>query len=178
MATRRQGAPGEEALVGRVLRDFEIRPPRSLAWNQRLADLSRVLRADYEAVVADLAASGRLDLPALEREARRIFPRFNEAPLTFRENVERVRDHQAGLGASVRFAPYGRPGHPLRGFYAGDLERPVIWVNENHTATAMAATLAHEVGHLFYQRIHGADSNNHSGVHLFLQRGLFRPPRG
>lgn len=119
-----------------------------------MADLCWVLQKDYTSTIRRLAKQGQLPLRELEERARALFPEFNRAPLQFSDNVRRVADPSRGLGVRLRMSAYGKAGHPLRGFYHQETDRgPLIWVNMRHTPTAMAATFAHEVGHVLWNDV-------------------------
>lgn len=143
-----------DRLVGEILHVFAINPSQNTHLRRRLEDLRWVLRADYEEVVDRFTREGALPLAELERRAQTIVPEFNRIPLRFGDTIESIDDLSQSLGARVRLSRYGRQGNPLRGFYHHDVGgRPLIWLNLNHTPTAMAATLGHEVGHLLWEDI-------------------------
>lgn len=63
-------------------------------------------------------------------------------------------------------SPFGRQGHPLRGFYhRPERKRPIIWLNCQHTETAVGATLAHELGHHFWAQIADCDEPTTRTLH-------------
>jgi len=109
------------------------------------------------------------------------FPAFNQAPLEYPSTLALAQDRERGLGVAVKLSPFGRPGHPLRGFYHHvDDGRPLIWLNCQHTATAVGATLAHELGHYFWEQVADAATGvtstlHHDGfaAHLSDSRELF-----
>lgn len=143
-----------EAVVTRILAEFAIEVPRRRMWAGTLGELGRVLRADYEEPVARHVAAGHLPVDELLRCAEASFPLINRRPLGFEPTLAKARDRERGLGLRVTLSPFGRPGHPLRGFYHRERRRPpLIWLNCQHTETAVGATLAHELGHYFREQV-------------------------
>jgi len=141
-------------IVKEIIERLAIDLPRRGKWRRCARDAARVVSHDYEATVAKFVAEGSLPIAAMQACARRKLPEFGFRPLDFAETMARVRDPSAGLGVKVLVSPYGEPGHPLRGFYvAEDNRRPLIWVNRQHTPTAMGATFAHELGHHFWREL-------------------------
>lgn len=104
-------------MVESVLALFEIDVSRRRIWGGTLAELRRVLAADYERPVAQYVAAGELPVAELLRCASLHFPGINREPLDYPRTLARARDRERGLGVAVKLSPFGRPGHPLRGFY-------------------------------------------------------------
>jgi hypothetical protein len=106
---------------------------------------------------------------------------FNEASLHFEELAGRIADPDPGPAVHVRLTPHGASGHPLRGFYyQGPEVGSLIWVNVRHVPTAVAASLAHEIGHWLWDDLqHSAASVTHPfynaafAAHLRDPRELF-----
>lgn len=120
-------------------------------WGKLLRDLVAIASHDYEVPIRRYVASGELPLCELQRTVRRTFPEFGFAPLSFDDSLHRAQDRKDGLGVVVSLSAYGKPGHPFRGFYVHQhARRPLIWVNRQHTNTAMGATFAHELGHHYW----------------------------
>lgn len=143
-----------EAVVAGILAQFAIEVPRRRLWTGTLGELGRVLRADYEEPVARHVASGQMPIDELLRCAEASFPMINRQPLGFVPTLAQARDRERGLGLRVTLSPFGRPGHPLRGFYHRERRQPpLIWLNCQHTETAVGATLAHELGHHFREQV-------------------------
>jgi hypothetical protein len=163
------GQPGREFLdpvVEGILALFEIDVPRRQMWGGTLAELRRVLAADYEGPVAQYVAAGELPVDELLRCAAVHFPAINREPLEYPGTLARARDRERGLGVAVTLSPFGRPGHPLRGFYHHvEDRRPLIWLNCQHTATAVGATLAHELGHYFWEQVADAGTDEPKALH-------------
>jgi hypothetical protein len=170
-----------DLIVREILRTFGLRVPKSTRWGPRLADLRRVLQVDYQTPVRRFVQEGRLPLQELRARAKAVFPGFDSVPLGFMENLGRIGDNSRGLGLKLRLSGYGKMGHPLRGFYHQQADqRPLIWVNVRHLPAAVAATLAHELGHYFWNEIHsdwGSSTrpfyNAGFGSHLKDPRELF-----
>jgi len=169
------------AVVAQILADFAIETSPRQIWGGYLGDLRRILWADYEEPVARYVAAGELPVAALVHYASSRLFGFNEVPLAFGETLAYARDRRRGLGLNVRMSPFGKPGHPLRGFYHPLKEaRPLIWLNRQHTETAVGATFAHELGHHFWGQMAGDDGDEahilqHFGFveHLADPRELF-----
>ena len=170
-----------EDVVESVLARFAIDVPRRRRWTGTLGDLRRALGADYEAPVASYVASGEFPVDELLRCAASHFPGINRVPLEYPATLAQARDRQRGLGLNVQVSPFGSPGHPLRGFYHREEQRrPLIWLNCQHTETAVGATLAHELGHHFWERVADEEAPtlrtlSHDGfvAHLEDPRELF-----
>lgn len=144
-------SPAVDRLVREILRKFELESGSGRKWRELLRDLAAIASRDYEAPIGRCIASGELPLSEMQRTARRTFPEFGLAPLSFDRSLVLAQDRKDGLGVVVSLSAYGKPGHPFRGFYVHQRsKRPLIWVNRQHTMTAMGATFAHELGHHYW----------------------------
>lgn len=152
----RQGLNNVAPIVAEILARYEVEHAPGRKWQKYSKDLANVLARDYEARISHFVAAGELPLRALQRHARSVLPDFGQEPLPFARTVELVCDRRRGMGVNVAVSPYGEPGHPLRGFYVFDGKRPpLIWVNRQHTPTAIGTTFAHELGHHFWTEMAG-----------------------
>lgn len=167
--------------LAQILARFDVRPSRTRRWLAYLDDLRRILLADYVEAVDSALGSHRLPLRDLIESVRERLPEFNRRPLALAATLDYARDRRRGLGLNIRLSRYGEQGHPLRGFYhfAADAP-PLIWVNRQHTPTAISASFAHELGHHFWQDVAGGSSEEtrtlqHDGLaqHLAEPRELF-----
>lgn len=148
----RQPSETTAAVVNEILARYAIETSPLRRWQRYLGDLAAVLVRDYETPIAQYVAAGELPLRELDRYARAALPGFGMRALPFASTLARVQDRRRGLGVKVTLTPYGNPGHPFRGFYVHTgTHDPLIWVNRQHTPTAMGATFAHELGHHFWR---------------------------
>lgn len=152
--TEKGGRHELDRLVARILSSFELDEHfEDARWRKQLRDLRRILRADYRATVADLHRAGLLPVRSMIRDARREFPELNERPVVF---DDRVRQLIADLGIALLLQAHPRR-MPLRAFYhRGDAQGMLIWLNAAHPAAAVAASLGHELGHWYRERLLGA----------------------
>jgi hypothetical protein len=146
-----------DALIVEILRSFELDSARVAGRRRQVRDLTRALTIDYREAVSRMTRAGDLPLRELGARANELLPGFNRVPLHFEEAIARFTDPAAGPRATVRMSGHGKAGHPLRGFYCRPGEAPaLIWVNLHHVLTAVAASFAHELGHWFWDDLHGA----------------------
>ncbi len=164
------GQPRLDEAVRQILARFDVRRSRAQLWRGYLTDLRRILASDYVAGLDAAIHSQRLPLRTLVAAVRERLPDFNRTPLPFAGTIAYARDRNRGLGLNIRVSPFGERGHPLRGFYhAGESVRPLIWVNRQHTPTAISATFAHELGHHFWQSLCAGDG---AATRVLLHDGL------
>lgn len=168
-----------DELVAQVLSTFDLAPSKPDArWRAHIQDLRRILSADYRGAVREFHRSGDLPVRRLIAEGRHHFPSLNEFPIQF---DAASRDRMIGLGINLRLQPYARRP-PLRGFYHREpRHKPIIWVNLVHPPGAVAASLAHELGHWYRERLLGGASeattigffNSDFAAHLGSAEELF-----
>ena len=147
-------------LVAQVLAAFDLEEcERDARWRGQLRDLRRILAADYREVVERFYRSGLLPVRSFISDVARDFPGFNVQPIKFEASVH---DTVARLGIRLRLQGYGQR-LALRGFYhrepgAGS----VIWVNLAQHPGAVTASLAHEMGHWYRERLLGRSADRAS----------------
>lgn len=142
--------------VEELLATFDLPSAQSGArWRAQLRDLRRILGIDYCAAVRAMHARGRLTAAALLHAAQRDFPELNRTPLVF---DAAMRAHICQLGIRLRMRSSPRHG-PLRAFYSRfDELGPIIWLNLAHPPGAVAASLGHELGHWYHDRLFEASA--------------------
>jgi hypothetical protein len=140
--------------VAQILATFDFEEGgRDAHWRAQLRDLRRILAADYRGVVRKFDDAGLLPVSRLVRAARRHFPEFNER-LTKFDAAARAQIDSLGINLRMEEYPQWRP---LRAFYHCDKSRGcLIWLNLAHPAGAVAASLGHELGHWYRERLLGS----------------------
>jgi hypothetical protein len=149
-----------DALVARVLAAFDLAQcERDARWRAQLRDLRRILAAGYREAVGDLYRRGALPVRSFIRDVGRDFPSFNVEPIKFDAGVQGI---VTGLGIKLRLQGYTRR-MALRGFYHREPGfGSVIWVNAAHHPGAVTASLAHEMGHWYRERLLGRSAERTS----------------
>ncbi len=143
-----------DRIVARVLSAFDLTAlEHNARWRGHLNELRKIVTADYHGAVDTFYRSGRLPVRSMLRDAAQHFPDFCVRALRF-DAV--AREQISGLGISLRLQHYPRRP-PLRAFYHSERNcGPIIWVNLAHPPGAVAASLGHELGHWYRERLLGA----------------------
>ena len=187
------GAPGQidalkvrevDGLVSQLLERIEV-PYTSLSKKVvgHLADLKRVLSADYHSVpgmppaplVKELARIVETDI-----KGRFDLTKHWDDPSRFQPLVRQFGPREV----TVKAEPYRKgAGLALRGFFCranlNDHPKFVIFLNTAHAPPAVAATLGHELGHYLYGSLIGEDGpmtalmEGTFGAHLNEEHELF-----
>jgi len=173
-----------DALVSHLLDEIEI-PFTSLSKKVvgHLADLKRVLAADYHSVPGMPAAPLVKELARIvETEIKGKFDlgRHWDEPSYFEPLVRQFGPREV----TIKAEPYRKgAGLALRGFFCRanlrDKPKFVIFLNTAHQPAAVAATLGHELGHYLYGSLVGEDGpmtafmEGTFGAHLNEEHELF-----
>jgi len=147
-------------LLVRVLNAFDLGEyARDGRWMAHVRDLRRIVAADYCSTVKSHRTAGMFPVRSFVSDAQREFPEFNVQPIRFDVGLRR---RISALGINLQMQPYLRR-RPLRGFYHRDPDHgPLIWVNLAHPPGAVAASLGHELGHWYRERLLGCASDSTS----------------
>ncbi|MDB5108096.1 MAG: hypothetical protein JWM69_1037 [Candidatus Binatus sp.] len=152
-----------DSLVSKLLTEIKV-PFGSLGTRvlQQLADLKKVLSADYMDVSALPTKPLAKELSqVIETDIKQHTPKWSN--LNDLENPQLMAHLGKIFGPrelELRAEPYTKgAGLSLRGFFCranmGDKSKFVIFVNTAHHPGAVAATLGHELGHYIYGSLVG-----------------------
>jgi hypothetical protein len=149
-----------DALVVRVLAAFDLpQCERDTRWRGQLRDLRRILAADYREAVGSLYRRGLFPVRSFIKDVACDFPGFNVEPIQFDAGVQGI---VTGLGIKLRLQGYVQR-MALRGFYHREPGvGSVIWVNVAHHPGAVTASIAHEMGHWYRERLLGGSGDRTS----------------
>lgn len=146
------GGTSVDRLVKDILSAFSLDHERAdTRWRAIMRDLRRIVRADYVATVHQLHLQGRLPVRLFVREVQRAFPEFATRSIQFDEAFRGQIDE---FGITLKMEPHAN--RALRGFYHRDRRGALIWLNLAHPPGAVAASVAHELGHWYRERLLGS----------------------